>query len=60
MYIYRNYNKANGIYSYGVVGIRDNITEYIGYDIKRITGELQDAVKAVEYDLKKIYINKYN
>ncbi|WP_195250919.1 ribonuclease H1 domain-containing protein [Romboutsia sp. 1001713B170207_170306_H8] len=62
MYVDGSYSTATGKYSYGVVGVRENIVEYIESgsgknkgenNIRQIAGELQGAVKAVEYALKK-------
>lgn len=61
-YVDGSYNSYDERYSYGVVIVKDNIVEYIESNaakdtseknIRQIAGELQGAIKAVEYALKK-------
>lgn len=61
-YVDGSYNSYDKRYSYGVVIVKDNIVEYIESNaakdtseknIRQIAGELQGAIKAVEYALKK-------
>lgn len=60
-YVDGSYNSYDGRYSYGVVIVKNNIIEYIESNaekdtseknIRQIAGELQGAMKAVEYALK--------
>lgn len=60
-YVDGSYNSYDERYSYGVVIVKDNIVEYIESNaakdtseknIRQIAGELQGAMKAVEYALK--------
>lgn len=60
-YVDGSYNSSDGRYSYGVVCVKNNIVEYIESNaekdtseknIRQIAGELNGAVKAVEYALK--------
>lgn len=62
IYVDGSYNINTEMYSYGVVAVRNNIIEYIESDcardnskknIRQIAGELQGAVKGVEYALSK-------
>lgn len=61
-YVDGSYNSYDERYSYGVVIVKENIVEYIESNaakdtseknIRQIAGELQGAIKAVEYALKK-------
>lgn len=62
LYVDGSYNIETKRYSYGVVAVRNNVIEYIdGYSpsdiyqsaIRQIAGELNGAIKAIEYALKK-------
>ncbi|MGL5244101.1 MAG: viroplasmin family protein [Sarcina sp.] len=62
IYVDGSYNIATKRYAYGVVAVRDNVVEHIESgspldttksNIRQIAGELEGAVKAVEYALKK-------
>lgn len=62
LYVDGSYNIATKRYAYGVVAVRNNIIEYIdGYSpidisqssIRQIAGELDGAIKAMEYALEK-------
>ena len=61
-YVDGSYKSYDERYSYGVVIVKENIVEYIESNaakdtseknIRQIAGELQGAIKAVEYALKK-------
>ncbi|WP_338432535.1 ribonuclease H family protein [Clostridium tyrobutyricum] len=60
VYVDGSYNIGTQMYSYGLVAVRNNVVEYIesgackdksGKNIRQIAGELQGAVKAVQYAL---------
>ena len=60
-YVDGSYNSYDERYSYGVVVVNDNVVEYIESNaekdiseknIRQIAGELQGAIKAVEYALR--------
>ncbi|MPQ44039.1 viroplasmin family protein [Clostridium tarantellae] len=62
IYVDGSYNMSTKRYAYGVVAVRDNVVEHIESgspldttksNIRQIAGELEGAVKAVEYALKK-------
>lgn len=62
LYVDGSYNIATKRYAYGVVAVRNNVVEYIESgspndttksNIRQIAGELEGAVKAVEYALSK-------
>ncbi len=62
VYVDGSYNSSTEKYSYGAVAVRNNVVEYIDSasakdnserNIRQIAGELQGAVKAVEYALSK-------
>lgn len=62
IYVDGSYNISTERYSYGVVAVRDNVVEYIDSDsskdssksnIRQIAGELEGAIKGVEYALNK-------
>lgn len=62
VYVDGSYNINTEEYSYGLVAVRDNIVEYIDShsakdsskkNIRQIAGELEAAIKAVQYALKK-------
>lgn len=61
IYVDGSYNNETERYAYGLVAVRDNIVEYIESgvskdnsqkSIRQIAGELEAALKAVEYTLK--------
>lgn len=61
VYVDGSYNSSSKRYSYGVVGVQNNIVEYIGSssgkndennNIRQIAGELNAAVDGVEYALE--------
>lgn len=62
IYVDGSYNINTEEYSYGLVAVRNNVVEYINSDsskdsskknIRQIAGELEAAVKAVQYALEK-------
>ncbi|NMM65049.1 reverse transcriptase-like protein [Clostridium sp. P21] len=62
IYVDGSYNSSTEMYSYGVVAVRNNIVEYIDSkaskdsskrNIRQIAGELEGAIKGVEYALDK-------
>jgi ribonuclease HI len=62
VYVDGSYNASTERYSYGLVAVRDNVIEYIHSDsakdiskknIRQIAGELEAAVRAVQYAIKK-------
>ena len=62
VYVDGSYNDSSERYSYGVVAVRNNIVEYIESNsstdnsksnIRQIAGELEAAIKALEYALKR-------
>lgn len=61
IYVDGSYNTNTERYSYGVVAVRNNVVEYIDSDsskdssksnIRQIAGELEAAIKGVEYALR--------
>ncbi|MDW8802240.1 ribonuclease H family protein [Clostridium sp. A1-XYC3] len=62
VYVDGSYNISTEKYSYGVVAVRNNVVEYIESgsakdtsqkNIRQIAGELEGAIKAVQYALSK-------
>lgn len=62
VYVDGSYNISTGEYSYGLVAVRNNLVEYINSasakdsskkNIRQIAGELEAAIKAVEYAIEK-------
>lgn len=62
VYVDGSYNISTEEYSYGLVAVRNNVVEYINSasakdsskkNIRQIAGELEAAVKAVQYALEK-------
>ena len=62
IYVDGSYNSSTAKYSYGMVAVRDNVVEHIDSaaskdssksNIRQIAGELEGAVKGVEYALSK-------
>ncbi len=62
VYVDGSYNVSTEKYSYGLVAVRNNVIEYINSDsakdiskknIRQIAGELEAAVRAVQYAVKK-------
>lgn len=62
IYVDGSYNAGSNRYSYGVVAVRDNVVEHIESgsgdsnqknNIRQIAGELEGAIKALEYAVNK-------